>query len=110
MIPKTNEEKAKFLADQLKKQGVPVMEEFYDGFYQGALVAFNIESKSVAIESLLDSSSKIQVDPKFTTRMYTEQEVRDAILKAIAFYSNLNCKGPDKRTLDIVDRAIKSLG
>lgn len=59
---------------------------------------------------LTNHTHKYQVDPKFTTRMYTEQEVRDAILKAITFYSNLDCKRPDKRTLDIVDRAIKSLG
>ena len=42
MTPQTNEEKAKFLADQLNEQEFKVSKEFYDGFYQGVLIALNI--------------------------------------------------------------------
>lgn len=59
---------------------------------------------------LTNNRPKYQVDPKFTNRMYTKDEVVEAIFKAITYYSNLDCKGPDKRTRDIIERAIKSLG
>ena len=47
MNPQTNEEKAKFLANQLNEQELKVSKEFYDGFYQGTLIALNIAEKEM---------------------------------------------------------------
>lgn len=47
MTPQTIEERAKFLADQLNEQEFKVSKEFYDGFYQGVLIALNIADKEM---------------------------------------------------------------
>jgi len=50
---------------------------------------------------------KYQVDPKYTRRLYTEQEVRDAILETLTYSPNYQPSAT--RNLDIADKVIKSL-
>ena len=42
MKPKTNEEKARMLTNQLNENGNKASTEFCEGFYQGVLIALNI--------------------------------------------------------------------
>ena len=56
---------------------------------------------------LFNNKHKYHVDPKFTTRLYTEQEVRDAILEALTYSPNYQPAAT--RNLDIADKVIKYL-
>jgi hypothetical protein len=68
----------------------------------------NLENAKFIGEDLTNHRPQYQVDSKFTARMYTEQEVRDAVLSALTYSPNYQ-EGA-ARNIDIAERVIKSLG
>ena len=64
----TNEQKAQYLAEQIK----PCAEHFYNGFYQGALVALNAASADFTPVQAIDVDGDWYVIPNELEEQFTK--------------------------------------